>query len=104
MTGEVKKEMRGKDADAEAQLQTAPKLPNHMASQASLHLHLHHSQNDKMQAKQDVRTAEVKKEMRGKDAELVQINQGVIRGWTIIATVLFLAYILELVKGARALP
>ena len=34
-------------------------------------------------------TGEVKKEMRGKDAELVQINQGVIRGWTIIATVLF---------------
>ena len=49
-------------------------------------------------------TGEVKKEMRGKDAELVQINQGVIRGWTIIATVLFLAYILELVKGAWTLP
>lgn len=44
------------------------------------------------------------KEVCGKDAELEKINLGVIRGWTTIATVLFLAYILELVKGARTLP
>lgn len=49
-------------------------------------------------------TREAREGLRGKDAELIRINQGVIRGWTTIAMVLFFAYILELVKGARTLP
>ncbi|MGN0505805.1 MAG: methyl-accepting chemotaxis protein [Lachnospiraceae bacterium] len=44
------------------------------------------------------------REIERKDSELMRINQGLIRGWTTIATVLFFAYLLEFVKGARTLP